>query len=212
MSHRVIQNLLGLDGAADLLAYAIANEESFVPTGVGTENEPVARMRASRRLTDLGPYLALVEQCVWPLVPGLIADLQLTRFRATELEIELVAHENGAFYKRHIDLFTDSARLAGDRLVSLVIYLNEQPKRFEGGELRLYPQINPAGMSDQGAIDIVPEHGLAVAFSSWMPHEVRPVACPSGEFRHARFAINCWVLRTHDTGGTPNTLHEGPAR
>jgi Rps23 Pro-64 3,4-dihydroxylase Tpa1-like proline 4-hydroxylase len=189
---------LGAEACGQLLTYAVSNESQFVPTTVGTDAEVKSSTRKSRRLAELGPFKDLVEQSVAIRVPELIALLGLTPFQPSGFETELVAHEDGAFYKRHIDLFTgaeDRAKVATDRLISVVCYLSEQPTPFSGGELRLYPQFDPAKGAEDDVVDIVPQHGLAVAFSSWLPHEVRPVTCSSREFRHARFAINCWVLR-----------------
>lgn len=197
MLFKAIPNLLGTETSAAVLDYALANEARFETTEVGAGGA-VSDIRVSRRLVELGPYKSMIESKVGDWVPHLIQQLKLTPFEATGFETELVAHEDGAFYVRHIDLFTGTATPAearGDRLISLVCYLYTEPRHFSGGELRLYPHLNLSNASPQGAIDIVPEHGLGVAFSSWLPHEVLPVSCPSRKFRDARFAINCWVLR-----------------
>jgi len=197
VTHHVIFDLLNPRESAALLDYAIANEALFGDSTVSKESAVKGDIRRSRLLTDLGPHRALLEERVANLVPGLIAELRLSPFAATGFEIELVAHEDQAFYKRHIDVFTGAppAEAAGDRLISVVYYLHKSPKQFTGGELRLFPQVRPLEISEVGAVDLVPEHGMAVAFSSWLPHEVRPVSCPSRKFEHSRFAVNCWVLR-----------------
>jgi len=195
VTHCIIPNLLGEDTSAALLDYALANEASFVFSTVGADRGVRESVRKSRNLWDLGPFLPLIEERVGALVPDIIQRLRLTPFEPSSFDIELVAHEDGAFYTRHIDLFTKMPDPAEDRLISLVCYLFKEPRGFSGGQLRIFPQTNPADVSDDGAIDITPQHGTAVAFSSWLPHEVRPVACPSRQFRDARFAVNCWVLR-----------------
>jgi Rps23 Pro-64 3,4-dihydroxylase Tpa1-like proline 4-hydroxylase len=152
----------------------------------------------SRRLADFGRFKEGVERRVEELAPCLIAQLGLTPFKPTGFETELVAHENGAFYKRHIDLFTsvrDREAVSGDRLISVVVYFHREPRRFDGGELRLYPQANPAKPPADGVIDLAPQHNTAIAFSSWLPHEVLRVTCSTRDFGDARFAVNCWVLR-----------------
>jgi Rps23 Pro-64 3,4-dihydroxylase Tpa1-like proline 4-hydroxylase len=40
-----------------------------------------------------------------------------------------------------------------------------------------------------------PRNNRLIAFPSFVPHEVRRVACPSGEFADSRFAINVWLSR-----------------
>jgi SM-20-related protein len=195
---RSLPNLLGRELAAALLAYALENEARFAEATVGGTNSVDRSVRHSRVLTDLGALHDLVEGRIADVVPLLIADLGLTPFIPTGYEIELVAHEDGAFYGRHIDLFSGTAARGGasdDRLISVVCYLNHEPKGFSGGELRLYQQVDPSRFALETPIDVVPEHGMAVAFSSWLPHEVRRVHCPSGKLRDARFTLNCWVLR-----------------
>src|SRR5262249_43378463 len=127
------------------------------------------------------------------LVPRLIAELGITSLvPSNHIELELVAHGNGAFFKRHIDTFTGAA--ANDkskRLISGVYYFHSEPKAFSGGVLRLYR----FGRVENGDdfIDIQPEQNVLVAFPSWAPHEVLPVTCPSGRFADARFSVNCWI-------------------
>lgn len=199
MPLHIIHGLLDDQTSARLLDYAIANEQHFEDSGVGTVNEISDEIRKSRKFSDLGEFAQIIQDNVERLVPELISQLKLTPFQATGFELELIAHGDGAFYNRHIDLFTGTNERGGnagtDRLISLVYYLNREPKGFQGGALRLYPEVNPALISTSSAVDFVPEHGVAVAFSSWLPHEVLPVSCPSGQFRDCRFAINCWVLR-----------------
>jgi SM-20-related protein len=199
VSHYIVEDLLDKAEAADLLAYAIANESMFVSTSVGKSGKVDLGVRRSRRLAELGTFNGNIEFAVQRLVPRLIENLGVTSFRPTGFEIELVAHGDGAFYKKHIDLFTGSNERGGtggaDRMISLVYYIHNEPKAFEGGDLRLFTAADPALSDERGIIDITPTHGTAVAFSSWLPHEVRPVRCPSARFEDSRFAINCWILR-----------------
>ena len=156
-------------------------------------------------MSDLGPFKQLIEQRVLGLVPEFIAQLGLTPFTPTGVELEAAAHGEGAFYRRHIDLFTAAERNEeADRLISLVYYFHKDPKSFSGGLLRLYPSPGVAGRLDEPATDVTPEQDLAIAFSSWLPHEILPVSCPSGQFSDSRFAINCWVLRAR-TPAAPTT-------
>jgi Rps23 Pro-64 3,4-dihydroxylase Tpa1-like proline 4-hydroxylase len=113
------------------------------------------------------------------------------------LELELAAHGDGAFYHAHTDIAVGETRKKrsdkSDRVLSAVYYFYAEPKAFSGGELRLF-QLgeNPA------FVELQPLQNSLVVFHSWVPHEVRPVSCPSGEFRDYRFAINCWYRRAID--------------
>ena len=89
-----------------------------------------------------------------------------------------------------------------DRIISAVYYFHCMPKGFSGGDLRLYRLgADPLGEGKEPGnhVDIEPVRNSMVAFPSWIMHEVRPVSCPSGDFRDYRFAVNCWDCRPlHD--------------
>ncbi len=57
------------------------------------------------------------------------------------------------------------------RALTLVYYFHASPKRFEGGELRLYAR--------DGFVDLAPVCDRLVAFPSASSHEVRPTRCDS---------------------------------
>ena len=179
-----------------LLQYILDNEPRFEHTGLGPESRIDRNARISRRLLDLGTFGSVIESRVAAMVPALTAELGLTPFRIAGFETELVAHEDGAFYGRHIDLIpaAGKAPVATFRALSIVHYLFSEPKAFTGGALRLVPNGGMAPVQQEDIRDIPPEQDMAVAFSSWLPHAVLPVTVPSRQFRDARFAINCWVL------------------
>lgn len=187
---------MGGEFIARLLNFAVASEASFVPTQVD-KGEGRLDEKIRRSLKHLVPkdYVALIEQAVGNSLPYILNELGIRPFPVAWYEIELICHGDGGFYHRHIDTFTGGNRSrSGDRVVSCVYYLHSQPKRFSGGELRLYPlptRIAPV----PEPIDVVPEHDTLVAFSSWMPHEVMPTVCPTKRFEDYRFSINCWVYQ-----------------
>jgi Rps23 Pro-64 3,4-dihydroxylase Tpa1-like proline 4-hydroxylase len=190
---RVISDFLAEDTVLGLLAYAEANEPRFVATKVG---DGIVRpvMRASHALRDLGVFKADIKAKINALVPALIAELRVTPFEPSGIELELVAHGDGAFYKRHIDTRTAAkGPHRSIRVLSGVYYFHSLPKAFEGGALRLYEIATSA--DDAGFVDIEPVRNTLLFFPSWAPHEVMPISCPSGRFMDSRFAINCWVHR-----------------
>ncbi|MES2674750.1 MAG: 2OG-Fe(II) oxygenase [Pseudomonadota bacterium] len=82
----------------------------------------------------------------------------------------------GAFYKKHMDAFRDNRELkslpslASNRLLSTVLYLNENWLAQSGGELVIYDESD-----DQILEKILPEFGRLVIFlSEKFPHEVLP--------------------------------------
>lgn len=187
--HRVIRNFLGPDLIGQLLAHAEANRDAFTPTRVeGAGVDPESRV--SRGLRDLGPLQGELEARFLAVMDPTVADLRLSSFDLDRLEIELVAHGDGAFYRRHIDTRTGPSDKTTDRVLTGVLYFHTEPKNYSGGELRLH-SILPPGQGGR-FLDIIPERGMLLLFPSWALHEVRPVACPSGAFMDQRFAINCW--------------------
>ena len=101
---------------------------------------------------------------------------------AVELEAHYAIYPPGARYARHHDRFRDDDA----RIVSLVLYLNENWSPGDGGALRIYD-------SDQTYhetyTDVMPEGGLLVAFASdRFAHEVLPAS-------RERIAIAGWLRR-----------------
>ena len=81
-------------------------------------------------------------------------------------ESHFACYEPGKFYKRHVDAFKGQ----GNRVLSLVAYLNDSWQETEWGELVLYVDDN-----DQTGIKILPAKGTFVVFlSEAFPHEVLP--------------------------------------
>jgi Rps23 Pro-64 3,4-dihydroxylase Tpa1-like proline 4-hydroxylase len=187
----VYQRFLDSYAREALLAWVIENEPKFKPTTVGTESKVDPSRRVSLKVHDFGSMKALLRQRVLDVVPMLIRDLGVTPFEVSRVELELIAHNDGAFFKPHIDTFTGAGRKASDRLLSGVYYFHAEPKAFSGGMLRFYP----LKKGEDSFADVQPEQNTLVFFPSWIPHEVLPVSCPSKRFSDSRFAVNCWVHR-----------------
>ena len=194
---------MGSEFVARLLNFAITSEASFVSTRVD-KGEGRLDEKTRRSLKHLVPqdYVALIEQAVGNVLPSVLNDLGIRSFPVASYEIELVGHGDGGFYRRHIDTLTGGGRSpSGDRVVSCVYYFHSHPKRFSGGELRLYPLPTRVAPAPE-PLDVAPEHDTLVAFSSWMPHEVRPTVCPTKQFKDYRFSINCWVYQQSEPVAT----------
>ena len=189
----VLRDFLGADAAAGLLDFALGHEAAFEPTRTGFADKGRIRpdVRVSTGTRDLGPYKPMLKDRLRALVPELVARLGTTPVVEPKFELQLVAHNDGAFYKRHIDTQTASER-DRIRVLSGVYYFHARPRAFAGGALRLYAIGDPDMRS---FIDVEPAHDSLLVFPSWAPHEVMPVGCPSRRFADSRFAINCWVYR-----------------
>jgi SM-20-related protein len=189
----VLSHFLDESDADGLLAFALAHESGFAPTGVNRSEDSKVdpNIRVSNSIRDLGPYRPLLKDKLAERLPDLTAQLRTMPVDEPKFELELVAHNDGAFYKRHIDTQTASER-AFIRAMSAVYYAHARPKAFTGGALRLYAI---GDLEFRTFVDIAPEHNSLLVFPSWVPHEVMPIACPSKRFADSRFAVNCWAYR-----------------
>ncbi|SFR46861.1 SM-20-related protein [Marinobacter daqiaonensis] len=99
--------------------------------------------------------------------------LGLQRFEA-----HYASYQPGDFYRRHVDSFQGRA----SRVVSLVMYLNEDWGPADGGELQVFGRNAPGTVCGR----VFPERGrMAVFMSEEVPHEVLPAA-------RSRHSIACW--------------------
>lgn len=196
LAHCRLGHFLPEDEHAALLNYVLTNSEKFEAATIRSGNRSIinAERRVASVCRDLGPLSAQLRQRFLDSLPAIMEKTGLRGVPPTILELELAAHGNGAFYQAHTDMPIGETRKRrsdqSDRVLSAVYYFHNEPKRFSGGELRLF-QLGP----DPGFVEIEPLQNSLVVFHSWVPHEVRPVAVPSGKFQDYRFAINCWYRR-----------------
>lgn len=93
-----------------------------------------------------------------------------------EFESHYARYAPGQFYQRHLDAFKDQ----GNRVVSVVCYLNPDWQAGDGGEFVIYPDSAAEGRR------FLPQAGtLAVFLSEEFPHEVLPAG-------RERFSIAGW--------------------
>jgi len=92
-------------------------------------------------------------------------------------ETHFAHYATGSFYRKHLDRFSDDDR----RVVSFVLYLNDEWDEAWGGELRAHTLA--------GAVDIVPVPNRAVFFMSGdLLHEVLRT-------KHPRKSLTGWLRR-----------------
>jgi SM-20-related protein len=81
-----------------------------------------------------------------------------------DLEGHFALYPPGGFYQRHVDRFSNDDA----RTVSIVVYLNNQWRPVDGGELAIFPQ-------GQSVKNVEPRAGTLVCFlSDRIEHEVQP--------------------------------------
>jgi SM-20-related protein len=113
------------------------------------------------------------------IMEGLRQGLNQTLYLGLEsFETHFACYPVGAYYRRHMDRFSDDDR----RTVSTVLYLNSAWLPEDGGELRLY-------LPDERVHDVLPTGGALVVFlSAQVPHEVLPA-------RRERLSLTGWFRR-----------------
>lgn len=193
----VLRDFLDEETVAELLDYTISHQSDFAPTRVfvpttasqNQDSDPPYRV--STGLRNLGKFRKVFQTKILDLVPRFVTEMRATPVEEPKCETELVAHGDGAFYKRHIDTVTASYQDTElIRVLSGVYYFNTEPKAFTGGALRLHAI---GGKKGENSVDIAPLRNSLLVFLAWAPHEVLPVSCPSKRFIDSRFAVNCWV-------------------
>ncbi|PVZ67793.1 2OG-Fe(II) oxygenase [Pelagibaculum spongiae] len=98
-------------------------------------------------------------------------------------ESHFARYAKGDFYKKHKDAFKGE----GNRVLSVVVYLNQNWSVDDGGELVIYNDQSPTlSIVDQSKTTVIPGFGTIVVFlSEQFPHEVLPA-------KRDRYSIAGW--------------------
>ena len=140
---------------------------------------------------SLDPIWGLFATRLRAILPFLRRELGVPWFPPGRIERQLTAHGEGGMFGAHVD--NGEMSLAGRRITG-VYYVHRVPKRFSGGELRVYDRASSHGYAVSAptyqVIDCV--NNRAVFFASDTPHEVRPVHNGGTSFENSRFAMNAW--------------------
>jgi SM-20-related protein len=150
-------------------AFELWRTGAFRPAGVGAgaESGVRAEIRSDRILWLEAPYTAAQQRYLDELERLRAAINRSLYLGLFSFEGHLAVYPPGSFYQKHLDRF----QTAGHRIVSCILYLNDDWKPEDGGQLRLY-----AGPEEDAATqDVLPEGGNFVLFlSGGVPHEVLP--------------------------------------
>ena len=162
--------LLALDAQQDLEAAGIGREDAF------QLDRSVRRTRISW-MDGSSPAQKAFMAWAEPMRQSLNRELLIGLF---DFEACFAVYPEGGFYDRHLDSF-EGAR---NRVMSLVVYLNEDWTNAKGGALVIWPE--RASETDAPAARLLPlGSGVAFMLSETVPHAV--------EVTHARrYAIAGW--------------------
>jgi Rps23 Pro-64 3,4-dihydroxylase Tpa1-like proline 4-hydroxylase len=180
-----------------LLAYTLQSASRFVQSEVrrydgGHERDP--EHRRSRVLYHLGPYRSLFERRLLTFLPHLFQALGVHPFPVSNVEIQLTATNHGEFFRTHADIGEGDLQA---RELTFVYFFHREPRRFAGGELRIFETVQKEGIAvETGYYQFIyPLQNQIVFFQSSNLHEILPVTCPSAEFGDSRFTVNGWYRR-----------------
>jgi len=174
---------------ATLLARVLALESQFQPSGTH-DNRP--DLRQSLVLNPPADLVKPVVDKVTAIMPHVFSALRMPLTTTLEVEAQVTAHNDGAFFAVHTDADYDKV---DRRYLTYVFYFNHAPKAFTGGELLLYDDVlrnNKLARSETFQV-VEPTHNSIVLFWARVMHEVRRVNVPSRLFRDSRLTVNGWV-------------------
>ncbi|MEO1185168.1 MAG: 2OG-Fe(II) oxygenase, partial [Cyanobacteria bacterium J06636_27] len=118
----------------------------------------------------------------------------IPEFSVSHVEMQMTAHNDGAFYKAHTDAGSEKTKT---RELTYVYYFYQEPKQFSGGELKIYDTEvqGKKVIQKENSQVIEPRNNSIVFFNSRCKHEVLPISCSSNEFKASRFTLNGWLRR-----------------
>jgi Rps23 Pro-64 3,4-dihydroxylase Tpa1-like proline 4-hydroxylase len=188
-----VANFLG-DQRQALLDYAVSQQKNFGPAAVADAqgagvNE---KIRRAQTLDQLGQVEGIFADRLKQHLQAALAKMNYPGFPVGRIELQITASGDGDYFKLHRDTSPDDTRE-----ISFVYFFYRDPRRFSGGELRLYEtrmidgRLTPA----DHAHTLTPRQDTLLLFPSRNEHEVLPVRVPSGDFADSRFTVNGWIHR-----------------
>lgn len=190
-----VSNFLG-DLRPKLLDFILSQENNFRAATVvehGKDSTTVnEKLRRGKTLDGLGEFEATFVERLKAQLQPVLSRLEHKAFPLSRIELQVTASNDGDYFRLHQD--SDGK---DTRELSFVYFLHSEPRRFSGGELRLYEtrvidgQLLPADRSRT----LSPRQDTITFFPSMNEHELLPVRVPSQKFADSRFTINGWIHR-----------------
>lgn len=161
--YSVEENFLDSSTVNELLTALTSKETALKNAGIGKRDD-YAKIKEIR--SDKIAWLEKnenkkVDNLFFDVIESLLLAINRRCFLGLNTyEFHFAKYEPGSFYQRHKDVFkSDDARK-----ISVIIYLNPQWKKGDGGELKIYHEENE--------IMVEPKAGTIVVFESHIEHEV----------------------------------------
>jgi SM-20-related protein len=143
-------------------------------------------------LPDVAAFSGVFRDRVRSLVPQLAIAFGIGEFHVGDVDYLLVLQGDGTALPPQ--------RQGGEAAlpaISYVYHFHNEPRRFSGGEFRLYNRHLADSRADSAelAAEIEPKNNSILLFPSHCQHEMLPLRCPSSRFADSRFAITGAVRR-----------------
>jgi Rps23 Pro-64 3,4-dihydroxylase Tpa1-like proline 4-hydroxylase len=189
-----VANFLGPEDRQKLLDYVISQEDNFKPATVIQATSPTVneKVRRAKTLDKLGEFEAKFAERIKEQLQPVLNKLGHKAFQMGRIEMQITASNDGDYFRLHQDSDPKSTRE-----ISFVYFFHREPRRFSGGELRIYQgrlvddRVVPADQSHT----LSPRQDTIVFFPSLNEHEVLPVRVPSRSFGDSRLTLNGWIHR-----------------
>ncbi len=194
----VLDEFLAPEELEELTRFTLEREGEFSASEVVS---PVAdggvvsyEHRRSRVLMDLGEHRERVLGRIRGVLPQVLEELGMNEFSIADSEMEIVASNDGDFFRFHSDNGSDRVAL---RHLTFVYFFHREPRQFGGGELRIHDaRLKDGDYVSEGSYQtVVPRQNQIVFFPCELLHEITLVSCPSGQFADSRFTLNGWLRR-----------------
>ena len=181
-----------------IMDHALANEAAFRDSTVSLSSQQEsyatdAQIRRSRILDDVGAVAPLVGRRLYETMPRIFQGLKMPPISFRTMECQISVHGDGDFFMTHTD---NGLPNIAHRTMSYVYYVHREPKRFTGGQLRIYKTVIHEGLHSAGDLvaDIDPPRNGLMVFPSYIQHEVARISCPSSALADLRVTLNGWLV------------------
>jgi SM-20-related protein len=175
----IVDHFVRTDIYADLRAHFLFNLPSFTKAGIGAQNENVVHHDVRGDHTYwLDRQRDLAIESFWCLVDETINIFNRYCFLSlSDSEFHFANYPPRTKYERHLDQFNNRS----NRMITVIIYLNEDWQKGDGGELEIF-------LKDGSSKIIEPVAARCIMFKSAnIPHRVL-------KSNKDRYSLTGWLL------------------
>lgn len=178
LGYAVLDDFLSPSEVQDVLSLNLFNENLLKKAGIGKGNKQINETIRGDFIQwiDRTSAAAPIKKYTDKLDALRLFLNQNLYLSLKDYEVHLAMYPEGSFYKRHLDQFKSDDH----RKLSVILYLNENWKAEQGGQLRMF--------FENESLDFLPLAGRLVCFrSDLIEHEVLPAT-------RTRLSITGWML------------------